>query len=307
MSEHVVINEVGPRDGLQSQARHLDVAQRLAMIQALAGCGLRSIEAGSFVSPKAVPQMAGTGDLFPRLPDSGRIRYSALIPNARGYELARAAGVRTVSVVLSATETMNRRNIGMSLEETVGACTELMRRAAEDGVDGWAYLAVAYACPFEGNTPVDRVLALADAMLAAGARKLIVADTIGAADPARVKALIGALVARAGAARIGCHFHDTRGMALANVLAALECGVRDFDSAIGGLGGCPFSPGASGNVATEDVILMLESMGLDTGVSLPALTATVRKASALLDAPLGGHAFRWLDRTYPSSREGDHA
>lgn len=306
-ADRVTINEVGPRDGLQSQPRALDGDRRLAMIEALVAAGLRSIEAGSFVSPKAVPQMAGTGELFARLPQRGEVRYSALVPNVRGYELARAAGVDTLSVVLSATETMNRRNINTGLDETATACAELMARAIADGVDGWAYIAVAYECPFEGPTPPTRVERLAERMIEAGARKLIVADTIGAANPAQVRTLTSALVRAFGAERIACHFHDTRGMALANVLAALELGVRDFDSSIGGLGGCPFSPGASGNVATEDVVLMLESMGLHTGVDLDALVAAVGRCAELLDSPLGGHSFRWLRRRAGTARKSDHA
>lgn len=306
-ADRVVINEVGPRDGLQSQSRTLDLEQRLAMIEALVGAGLGSIEAGSFVSPKAVPQMAGTGELFARLPQRGRVRYSALVPNARGYELARAAGADIVAVVLSATDTMNRRNINMSLDETTSVCAELMARAAADGVTGWAYLAVAYECPFEGPTPIERVERLAAQMVEAGAHKLIVADTIGAANPAQVRTLIRRLAGAFGAQRIGCHFHDTRGMALADVLAALEEGVRDFDSSVGGLGGCPFSPGASGNVATEDVVLMLESMGVDTGVDLDALVGAVERCGELLQSPLGGHSFRWLRRRVEQARARAHA
>lgn len=305
-ADRVTINEVGPRDGLQSQARTLDGDGRLAMILALVEAGLRSIEVGSFVSPKAVPQMAGTGELFAQLPGRSEVRYSTLVPNVRGYELARRVGVGTVSVVLSATETMNRRNINMSLDEATAACAELMARAAADGIEGWAYLAVAYECPFEGPTPPVQVERLAACMLDAGARKLIVADTIGAANPTQVRHLVGSLVRAAGARHIACHFHDTRGMALANVLAALEEDVRDFDSSIGGLGGCPFSPGASGNVATEDVVLMLESMGLHTGIDLDALVAAVERASALLESPLGGHAFRWLRRRAGQARGSAH-
>ncbi len=301
----VVINEVGPRDGLQNHARVLDVAQRVGMIQALIDAGLRSVEAGSFVSPKAVPQMANTAAVFAQLPHSDLVRYSALIPNARGYELASAAGARTLSVVLSATETMNQRNINLSLEQTTAICAELMRRAKEDGIQGWAYLAVAYECPFEGATPVARVERLAEEMIEAGAAKLIIADTIGAANPAKVRLLISSLVASFGAARIACHFHDTRGMALANVLAALDEGVRTFDSSIGGLGGCPFSPGASGNVATEDVVLMIESMGLRTGIDPLALVKAVDHCSELLGAPLGGHAFRWLQRQAARAAGGE--
>ncbi len=292
----VVINEVGPRDGLQSQSRTLTVAQRLGMITALRKAGLSSIEAGSFVSPKAVPQMANTAELFSGLADQDRVHYSALIPNARGYELARAAGARTVSVVLSATETMNQRNINLSLAQTTAVCGELMQRAKEDGIQGWAYLSVAYACPYEGPTPPAEVERLAAAMMAAGATRLIIADTIGAANPAQVRALISPLVSSFGAEHIACHFHDTRGMALANVLAALDLGVRNFDSSIGGLGGCPFSPGASGNVATEDVVLMLESMGLHTGIDPLALVPAVEFCGELLQSSLGGHAFRWLHR-----------
>lgn len=303
----VTINEVGPRDGLQSQSQYLEPSQRLEMMQVLATTGIRSIEAGSFVSPKAVPQMAGTADIFPLLPNRDRIRYSALIPNRRGYELALAASAKTVSVVLSATETMNQRNIGMSLERTTSVCSELMEQAAGDDVDGWAYIAVAYECPFEGVTPMARVIGLADAMIEAKARKLIIADTIGAANPAQVRRLVRALVERHGSHRIGCHFHDTRGMALANVLAALDAGIRDFDSSIGGLGGCPFSPGASGNVATEDLVLMLESMGMHTGIDISALTGAVRRCGELLDSRLGGHAFGWLNRAYPEESEPGNA
>ena len=292
----VVINEVGPRDGLQSQSRTLTIEQRLAMIAALLESGITSIEAGSFVSPKAVPQMANTAELFAGLPDPSRVHYSALIPNARGYELARAADARTVSVVLSATETMNQRNINLSLAQTTAVCAQLMQRAKADGIQGWAYLSVAYACPYEGATPPAEVERLAAAMMEAGAARLIIADTIGAANPAQVRGLISALVGSFGAEHIACHFHDTRGMALANVLAALDLGVRNFDSSIGGLGGCPFSPGASGNVATEDVVLMLESMGMHTGIDPLALVDAVEFCADLLQSPLGGHAFRWLHR-----------
>jgi hydroxymethylglutaryl-CoA lyase len=300
----VVVNEVGPRDGLQSQSRVLAVEQRLAMIRALVKTGVRSVEAGSFVSARAVPQMANTAELFCDLPDPERVHYSALIPNARGYELARAAGARTVSVVLSATETMNRRNINLSLEETTAVCSELMQRAQDDGIQGWAYLSVAYACPYEGATPPAEVERLATKMMASGAARLIVADTIGAANPAQVRSLISRLVSIFGAEHIACHFHDTRGMALANVLAALDAGVRNFDSSIGGLGGCPFSPGASGNVATEDVVLMLESMGLHTGIDVLALVAAVGVCSDLLQSPLGGHAVRWLHREATKAAAG---
>ncbi|WXL25956.1 hydroxymethylglutaryl-CoA lyase [Ectopseudomonas mendocina] len=296
MVERVIVNEVGPRDGLQSQGKTLSVAQRLEMIQVLLDTGIRSVEVGSFVSPKAVPQMAGTDELFAQLPMADQVAYSALIPNAKGYELAKAAGVKSVAVVLSATETMNQRNIRMSLDETTAVCTELMQRAREDGLEARAYVAVAFECPFEGVTPAERVISLTQRMFDAGADKVIIADTIGAANPLAVRKVLTPLQAFSEAGRLSCHFHDTRGMALANVLASLQAGVREFDSSIGGLGGCPFSPGATGNLATEDLVLMLNAMGFETGIDSLALVEAVKRIEALTETALGGHSFRWLQR-----------
>lgn len=307
MSERIIVNEVGPRDGLQSQGKTLTVEQRLEMIQALLAAGIRSIEVGSFVSPKAVPQMAGTDALFARLPMPDQVAYSALIPNAKGYELARAAGARSVAVVLSATETMNQRNIRMSLDETTAVCLELMQQARRDGLDARAYVAVAFECPFEGVTPTERVIALTQRLFDAGADKVIIADTIGAAHPTSVRGVLEPLRSMGLQERLSCHFHDTRGMALANVLASLDAGVREFDSSIGGLGGCPFSPGATGNLATEDLVLMLNAMGLDTGIDSLALVDAVQRVQALTETPLGGHSFRWLQRQHQAHREATHA
>lgn len=304
MAIDVLINEVGPRDGLQSQGKTLAVAQRAELIGALVKAGVRAIEAGSFVSPKAVPQMAGTDELFSLLPVARKVAYSALVPNMRGYELAVAAGARTVNVVLSATETMNQKNIRMSLEQTTSVCAEIMQRCRQEGINGQAYVAVAFSCPFEGQTSQPVVRALSEHMIEAGASKVIIADTIGAANPRQVTELMRALVSSIGAARLSCHFHDTRGMALANVLAALNEGIREFDSSIGGLGGCPFSPGASGNLATEDLALMLESMGLETGIAARDLVPVVRLAERLTDIKLGGHSFRWLARQVEPDTQG---
>jgi len=290
----VLINEVGPRDGLQNQAKILSLPERRQLIDALVAAGLRAVEVGSFVSPAAVPAMAGTGELLESLGGSGAVEFSVLIPNAKGYELARAAGARSVAVVLSATETMNQRNINMSLEKATAVCEDLVRRAAQDGLASRAYLAVAFECPYEGRVDPAVAMALARRLVAAGASDLIVADTIGAADPAAVQRLLRDLVAEHGADRLSCHFHDTRGMAVANVYAALERGIRRFDSSIGGLGGCPFAPGASGNVATEDVVLMLEQMGIGTGIDMERLLEVVELASRLTGNCHGGHAHRWL-------------
>lgn len=307
MSDFVIVNEVGPRDGLQSQGKTLSIEERLLMIDALLDSGIRSIEAGSFVSPKAVPQMAGTGELFGLLPMTNAVDYSALVPNLRGYELALAAGVRSVAVVLSATETMNQRNINMSLEQATDVCAALMQRARQDGVQARAYVAVAFECPFEGLTPPPVVEYLSQRMFESGADKVIIADTIGAANPRSVRQVLERLDSAGMARQLSCHFHDTRGMALANVLAALEWGVREFDSSIGGLGGCPFSPGATGNLATEDLVLMLAGMGLRTGIEPLALVDVVKRVQALTGTPLGGHSYRWLERQAGKRQGVSHA
>lgn len=304
MGIDVLINEVGPRDGLQSQGKTLSVTQRAELIGALVDAGIGAIEAGSFVSPKAVPQMAGTDELFGLLPAAERVAYSALVPNMRGYDLAVAAGARTVNVVLSATETMNQKNIRMSLEQTTSVCAEIMQRCRQDGINGQAYVAVAFSCPFEGETSQRAVRHLSERMIEAGAGKVIIADTIGAANPRQVTDLMRDLVGSIGTERLSCHFHDTRGMALANVLAALNEGIREFDSSIGGLGGCPFSPGASGNLATEDLALMLESMGMDIGFPAQRLVPAVRTAERLTGIALGGHSFRWLARQVEKDAQG---
>jgi hydroxymethylglutaryl-CoA lyase len=293
---NIRINEVSPRDGLQSQGKILSVEDRLSLIQALVKAGLKNVEAGSFVSPKAVPQMAGTDELFARLPERNAVRYAGLVPNMKGYELAVAAGANVVNVVLSVTETMNQKNIRMSLPQTVEVCTAIIERGRREGVEVQAYLAVAFECPFEGLVEPAVVARLAKLVEQAGASKIIIADTIGAANPEHVRRLLGAVISEVGSDILSCHFHDTRGMALANITAALDHRVREFDTSIGGLGGCPFSPGATGNVATEDVVLLLNSMGHDTGISPFDLIPVVSLAEQLTGAPLGGKSFRWLSQ-----------
>lgn len=294
MTERIYINEVGLRDGLQSQPQLVALEGKLKLAAAIAQAGIREVEATSFASPKAVPQMADADALFPRLPAAEQIRYSALVPNVRGLERAKAANVGEIAVVLSATDTMNRRNINMNLAEARASCVETLIAAATEGMRRKAYLAVAFACPFEGQVGADGVLALAEEMLAAGAQQVAIADTIGAANPAQVRQSIGRCVQRFGADKVAAHFHDTRGFALANLWAAIEAGVRRFDCSLGGLGGCPFAPGAAGNVATEDVVLMVEQCGFVTGVDLAKLRAAIRLAETLVGRPLGGRTKDWL-------------
>ncbi|MBM29021.1 MAG: hydroxymethylglutaryl-CoA lyase [Halieaceae bacterium] len=295
MAETVIIKEVAARDGLQAQPKHLTVEQRIALVAALAKTGVPELEIGSFVSPKAVPQMAGTDEIAASLP-AADLAYSALVPNMKGYELAVRAGVRSHAIALAATEEMNQNNIRKSLEETFVMGEEILDRAAADGVAIHAYLAVAFECPYEGPVEESLVLQLVDRLMAHKPARLMIADTIGAAHPAAVQSMMQKLIERYGPDHLGCHFHDTRAMGLANVYAALQAGVRQFDASAGGLGGCPFAPGAKGNVATEDVVMMCQAMGYDTGVQMPALLDAVALLSEMIGAPQGGRAHTWLSK-----------
>ena len=300
MNTRAVINEVGPRDGLQSQSRILSVEERLRLIGSLEEAGIRRIEVGSFSSPKAVPAMAGTDRLLKLLDGDGQpartppTTYTSMVPNLKGYRFARQAGAASVTAIAYASETMARRNVRMTLAETDRAADDILRLARDDGVEAIVIIAVAFGCPFEGAVDPGFVGEITARYLEAGVARLVLADTIGAADPAQVGQLAGVLVEEHGAARLGCHFHDTRAMGLANVYAALQAGIRWFDSSIGGLGGCPFAPGASGNVATEDVVMMLHQMGFETGIDLPRLLAASDLATRLTGTAPGGRAREWL-------------
>ncbi|MBB5210160.1 hydroxymethylglutaryl-CoA lyase [Microbulbifer hydrolyticus] len=293
MREKVLINDVGPRDGLQNQPRVLTVTQRVQLIQALINAGVRSVEAGAFVSPKAVPAMAGTDAVLAGLPVDAGIDFQVLVPNLKGYQLARSAGATTVVLVVCASETMNQRNVRMSVEESLAQAREICAAARLDGVRVVTCIAVAWHCPFEGATEPGRVLDLAGRLFAMGAQDVNIADTIGAATPMAVGNLMGALAREYSTERLACHFHDTRAFGLANVYAALETGIRKFDSSVGGIGGCPFAPGATGNVASEDVVMLLEQMGFDTGIDLPLLMAAGQLVGGMLDTTAGGRADAW--------------
>ena len=295
MAEKVIIKEVAARDGLQAQPKHLTVEQRIALLGALTETGVPELEIGSFVSPKAVPQMAGTDEIAANLPPA-QLAYSALVPNMKGYELAVMAGIRSHAIALAATEEMNQNNIRKSLEDTFVMGEEILDRAAVEGVDIHAYLAVAFECPYEGAVEESLVLEQVDRLMQHQPARLMIADTIGAANPAAVHSMMHKLIGRYGPERLGCHFHDTRAMGLANVYAALQAGVRQFDASAGGLGGCPFAPGAKGNVATEDVVMLCESIGYDTGLDMPKLLEAVALLSEIIGAPQGGRAHTWLSR-----------
>ncbi len=294
-AERIVINDVGPRDGLQNQSKILSPQERLQMINALVDAGLPAIEVGAFVSPKAVPAMAGTDEIARGLNGSD-VEYSALIPNRKGYDLAVAAGIKTVNLVIASSNTMNEKNINMTTERAFDVCAEVIAQGAADGIKTLAYVATAWECPFEGLMDASSVIELCGRLVDVGATEIVLADTIGAASPGQVKSLVTELVSQFGADRIGCHFHDTRAMGVADVFAAVECGIRKFDASVGGLGGCPFAPGATGNVATEDVVVMLNQMGFETGIDLARLVAAADLARDLTGNCDGGHSTRWIKR-----------
>ncbi|MDP9877476.1 hydroxymethylglutaryl-CoA lyase [Variovorax boronicumulans] len=295
--EAIHITDVAPRDGLQNQAVDVGTEGKLRLIELLVEAGLRSIEVTSFVSPKAVPQMADAAELAAQVQARfAALRTSVLVPNLKGLERAHAAGAKEIAVVLSATETMNRKNINMGLDQATEVSEQTLAAARALGLRTRAYVAVAFDCPFEGETPLDEVLRLSARMHAAAADEIVIADTIGSASPGQVKARMAALRGVVPIERLAVHLHDTRGMGVANAWAALEAGVRRFDASVGGIGGCPFAPGAAGNVATEDLVLMAERSGFSTGISLAGLLAAVDFAQGALRKPLGGRAITWLRR-----------
>lgn len=303
--EQIHITDVSPRDGLQNQKVPVDTQAKLQLIRLLAAAGVRSVEATSFVSPKAVPQMADAGELVPLiLAQLPALRTSVLVPNLRGLERAHAAGAQEIAVVLSATETMNQKNINMGLQQATEVSAQTLQAAQALGLRTRAYVAVAFDCPFEGPTPLGTVLALSERMHAAGAGEVVIADTIGSASPGMVKERLGALVQVLPAAQLAVHFHDTRGMGAANAWAALEAGIRRFDASVGGIGGCPFAPGAAGNLATEDLVLMAERSGFSTGIATDGLLEAIRFAEALLQRPLGGRSIAWLRRQQSAAIAG---
>jgi len=299
--EPIYITDVSPRDGLQNQKTLWSTEAKIELIRLLRAAGLTRVEATSFVSPKAVPQMADAADVLTGIKTIPQLAPSVLVPNMKGLERARAAGAREIAVVLSATDTMNQRNIGMRLDQATRVSEETVKAALAAGLGARAYVAVAFECPFEGPVDSGRVVELAQRMALVGAHEVVIADTIGAAAPAQVKHLLSDLAGSLTPERTAVHFHDTRGFGCANAWAALEAGVRRFDASTGGLGGCPFAPGAAGNLATEDLVLMAHQSGMHTGVDLDALLKVTDYMSRQLGQPLGGRSMGWY-RQYSAKR-----
>ena len=271
----VAIHEVGPRDGLQNEPEILPTEVKLELIERLIRAGLRRIEATSFVSPEWIPQLADGDELAARLPAAPGVRYTALVPNRRGYDRFRRIGrIHTAAVFISASETHNRRNVNRPVDEHLERLGEVAERARVDGVPVRAYVATAFGCPYEGSVATAAVVRLASRLVDLGADEISLADTIGVGGPTQVRRVISALRDAVPLERIALHCHDTCGRGLANVEAGYEAGVRIFDSSLGGLGGCPYAPGAAGNVATEDVVDLFRAEGVETGVDLATLEQT---------------------------------
>lgn len=293
----VRIYEVGPRDGLQNEAQPIPIDTKLRFIDLLAEAGLREIEATSFVAPGAIPQLADADDLLPRLQRRPGVRYPVLVPNARGLERAIAAGADAVCVFTAASESFTRHNIGMSIAESLDAFRPVIDHARRVGWWTRGYLSTAFGCPYEGPIPESAVVDVAQRLLDLGVDELSIGDTIGVAGPADVRRVTGALAgAGIGPDRVAMHFHDTRGTAVANVATAIGLGIRCFDASTGGTGGCPYAPGAAGNLATEDLVYLLEREGLRHGVDLDGVLSAARFISQALGRPLAskvGQAGGW--------------
>jgi isopropylmalate/homocitrate/citramalate synthase len=286
--QRVTVVEVGPRDGLQNEHANVSTADKIAFVDLLSEAHLPVIEVSAFVSPKWVPQMADASEVFSGITRRPGTRYTALVPNLPGLDRAMAAGVAEIAIFAASSETFSRKNINQTIDQSLAGYAEVTARALANGVRVRGYLSTAFGCPYEGNVAPSRVAALTERLMQMGVFEVAISDTIGIAHPAQVAQVLDVVLARVPIDKIALHFHDTRGTALANVLEALSVGVRTFDASAGGLGGCPYAPGASGNLATDDLIYMLDGLGIETGVLLTALS----KASGFIG--------RQLDHKLPS-------
>ncbi len=278
----VRIFEVGPRDGLQNEAGLVSVSDKVALVEALAGAGLKYIEAGSFVSPRWVPQMADSEAVFAGLTRREGVTYSALVPNMLGLDRAQASGLRDIAIFGAASESFSKRNINCTIEESLQRFRPVVEAAVASGMRVRGYVSCALGCPYEGKIAPQAVVDMSAKMIAMGCAEIAVSDTIGVGTPLQAQRVVGLVADAIGLERVAIHFHDTYGQALANILACLELGVAVVDSAVAGLGGCPYAQGATGNVATEDVVYMLHGMGIETGVDL----AQLKQAGAMISEVL---------------------
>jgi hydroxymethylglutaryl-CoA lyase len=289
--ERISVREVGPRDGLQNEAP-VPTAGKVELLDALSGTGVHRIEAVSFVHPKAIPQMADAAEVWSAIDRAPGVRYSALVPNLVGAQRALDAGFTEIEVVVSASDTHNRKNVNRSTDESLDDIARIIDTAHSRGATVQAIVSTAWGCPYEGDVPVERVLSVARRAVGDGADALSYGDTTGMATPSRVTRLVGETRSALPEVPLNLHFHNTRGTGLANVLAALQLGVSDFDASVGGLGGCPYAPGASGNIATEELVHMVEDMGVATGIDLDAMLAAAAEAERIVGRTLPSQVLR---------------
>ncbi|HVK78110.1 MAG TPA: hydroxymethylglutaryl-CoA lyase [Kofleriaceae bacterium] len=282
LPERVTVYEVGPRDGLQNETRNVPTADKIRFIQALMDAGLRHIEITSFVSPRWIPQLADSAEVARGVTRRDGVVLSALVPNRRGLDAALAAGMREIAVFLSASETHNKKNINKTIAETLAAFEEVIPPARAAGLRVRAYVSTVFGCPYEGDVDPRRSVALCRDLRAMGVYQVSLGDTIGVANPRQVEGVLEQVLAEVPTDEIAVHFHDTQGTALANCVVALQLGITTIDSSVGGLGGCPYAPGAAGNLATDDLVSMLHAMGIHTGIDLDKLVEASRLAAAFV-------------------------
>jgi hydroxymethylglutaryl-CoA lyase len=297
----VTIFEMGARDGLQNESALVATDDKVRYIDLLSKTGLKWIEATSFVSPKAIPQLADATEVFARIRKAPGVRYPVLVPNLKGYERARAAGADAIAVFTAASERFAKRNINMTIDESLATFGDVVRAAKRDGCWVRGYISTAFGSPFGDEVTPQMVVGVASKLMALGCDELSIGDTIGVGVPSQVDDLVPLLAARIPLDLIAMHFHDTRGTALANAYAALQLGISKFDSSSGGLGGCPYAPGATGNVGTEDVLYMLEGMGIETGVDLGKVRAASRFVAGVVDHALTSKAYQAMEAAAAAS------
>jgi hydroxymethylglutaryl-CoA lyase len=295
--KQVTIKEVGPRDGLQNEKAFIETEDKIAWVNKLSQTGLTYIEITSFVNPKWIPQLSDAAEVAAKIKKEKGITYAALVPNLKGLEGALAANVDEVSVFMSASETHNRKNINKSIGETFPVLQEVVIQAKNAGKTVRGYVSTVFGCPYEGAIDVEQVIKVADKLFEMGIDELSLGDTIGVANPRQVQEVLEEIFKRFPKEKLAMHFHNTRGTALANVLASLEMGITTFDSALGGLGGCPYAPGASGNLATDDLLYMLDGMGIETGVKMEQLVEAALFIQEKLGRKLNSHFIQTINKS----------
>jgi len=304
LPSRVQIVEVGPRDGLQNEPTSIAAADKIAFVERLAASGHTAIEVAAFVSSRWVPQMADSSEVCAGISRRPGVRYSALVPNLTGLQRAREARVDDIAICAAASQTFSRRNINQSIAESMSAYAIVCEEAHAAGMRVRAYLSVAFGCPFEGAVPASTVTDLAARLIGMGAYQVALSDTIGVAHPKQARDLLEAVTARVPLEQVALHLHDTRGTALVNVYAGLEAGVTTFDASVGGLGGCPYAPGATGNLATEDLVYMLDGLGIETGVALDGLLQASRFVEPLVGPLLPSRVYRAAVAPRPHENHG---